>query len=69
MYNFGLDAGGENIGLLNRVRGALKDCVWVMFAAVFCVLHQAHLIGKALIQAVLVDMKPPLNKTLIDLLA
>ena len=47
VYNFGLDAGPDNVGQLNRIRGELKGINNVMLHVVFCMFHQLHLVVKA----------------------
>ena len=49
VYVFGTDAGPDNIGAFRRVREDLRDATNVLFVAVFCFLHQAHLIVRDLL--------------------
>ncbi|CAK0813601.1 unnamed protein product, partial [Prorocentrum cordatum] len=51
VYAFGLDAGPDNVGMLSRLRIELSACPSVMYIAVFCVLHQTHLVVKDLLSS------------------
>ena len=44
------DAGGENVGFRNRLLRYLTACPNIMVIMQWCMLHQGHLIGKALLK-------------------
>ncbi len=44
LYLFGTDAGPENVGMLGRIGRDIAGKRWVMYEAVFCYLHQCHLV-------------------------
>ena len=49
-YLFGLDNGGENAGFMRRLYNILEGTMTVMFACVWCLQHQGHLVVKAMLK-------------------
>ena len=48
-YNFGLDAGPDNIGMQSLLHNKLKHAKTVSFTIIWCFMHQFHLIIKAML--------------------